>query len=56
MKTKKHTTELVKFMRTVRRYTHPTSYIVLCHDMADVCARYNTKFDRVKFIIACIKE
>jgi hypothetical protein len=51
--TKKHFVELAKLMCRTRKFLTHNAYIVICHDMADLCARNSANFNRTKFMEAC---
>jgi len=51
--TKKHFIALAAYMRNTRKSLARNVYIVLCHDMAELCANYNPDFNRDKFLEAC---
>jgi hypothetical protein len=51
--TKKHFVELAQFMCNAKTFLTRNAYVVLCYDMAELCAGSNPNFNRAKFLAAC---
>ena len=51
--TKKHFVALAAHMRKARKFLTHNAYVVLCHDMADLCDLHSSNFNRTTFLAAC---